>query len=217
MIPLVSYALVGLDNTKIFLGITDNSKDDVIRLMINMATDYIETQTGRRFISGVNTYEKHDGNGTDQIQLNNFPLITPPNVILEVNNSVDNTDNWEVINADDYFVDTATGVITRTSSFLDFETAGDADEVLSEVRFSHGKDKYRATYTSGFATVPYDLQYACMTLVGQFYNTKAGSGIKSESLGDHSITYQDITELTSGMKGGILEDVLSKYRNIPIA
>ena len=215
--PLVSYALVTLDNTKTFLGITDNSKNALLELLINMATDYIETQTGRRFTSSVNTYEKHDGTGTNQLKLNNFPIITPPAVILEVNSAVDNTSDWATISADDYFIDTATGIITRTSSFLDFETTGDNDEILSEIRFSCGKDKYRATYTSGFATVPYDLQYACMTLVGQFYNTKAGSGIKSESLGDHSITYQDITELTSGMKGGILEDILTKYRDIPLA
>lgn len=214
---LVAYALVSLDDTKTFLGITDNSKDEVLKLMINMATDYIETQTGRRFTSAVNTYEKHDGTGTNQIKLNNFPIITPPAVILQVNNATDNTSDWATISSDDYFVDTATGIITRTSSFLDFETVGDNDEVLSEVRFSHGKDKYRATYTSGYATVPYDLQYACMSIVGQLNNTKAGSGIKSESLGDHSITYQDITELTGGFKGGILEDILSKYRDIPLA
>ena len=37
---LTAYALVSLDNTKTFLGINDNSKDDLLKMLINMATDY---------------------------------------------------------------------------------------------------------------------------------------------------------------------------------
>lgn len=213
--PLVSYALVTLDDTKTFLGITDNSKDAILTMMINMATDYIESQTGRRFVSSVNTYEKIDGTGTHQLRLKNFPIVTPPAVQLWENNTSDNTDSWSALDSNTFWVDAETGIITRTSAFLDFNE-GEDEETLSEVVFNRGKQKYRATYTSGYATVPYDLQFACMTMVGQLYNTKGGSGIKSESLGDHSITYQDITEVTSG-RGGILEDVLSKYRDIPLA
>jgi len=212
---LLAYALVTLDNTKTFLGISDHTKDDKIKLLINMATDYIESQTGRRYVSTVHTSEEYDGTGTQQIQLKAFPVITFTS--LEVNNASDNSESWSTISSSDYWVDTDTGIITRTSSFLDFDDSEDGEETLSETIFQRGKNKYRATYTSGYSSIPYDLQFACMTLVGQFLNTGAGSGIKSESLGDHSITYQDVTELTSGMKGGIVEDILQKYRDIPLA
>lgn len=212
---LVSYALVTLDNTKTFLGITDHTKDEKIKLLINMATDYIESQTGRRFVSVVHTQEEYDGTGNNQLQLKAFPIISFTK--LEVNNASDNSDSWSEISSSDYWADTNTGIITRTSSFLDFDESVDGEETLSETIFDKGKNKYRATYTSGYSTIPYDLQYACMTLVGQLLNTGGGSGIKSESLGDHSITYQDITELTGGVKGGILEDIIQKYRDIPLA
>jgi hypothetical protein len=212
---LLSYALVSLDNAKVFLGINDNSKDELLKMLINISTDYIESQTGRRFVSAVHTQEKYDGTGNQQLKLNAFPIITF--TLLEVNNASDNSSSWNTISSSDYWVDSDTGIITRTSTFLDFDESVDGEETLSETIFDRGKNKYRATYISGYFTIPYDLQFACMTLVGQLLNTKAGSGIKSESLGDHSITYQDITELTGGVKGGILEDILSKYRDIPLA
>lgn len=210
---LVSYALVTLDDTKLFLGISDHTKDEKLKLLINMATDYIESQTGRRFKRTTYTDAKFDGTGTRELFLN-YPILSFTS--LSVNTGSDNSENWNTVGANDYWVDNVTGAITRTSDFSEFDDT--MDEGLSDVRFAHGKNKYRATYEAGYDVIPYDLQYACMTLVGQLMNSASGSGIKSESLGDHSITYQDITEVSSkGMGGGILEDVLSKYRVIPIA
>jgi hypothetical protein len=203
---LVSYAFVTLANTKVFLGITNSDKDTLLEMLINIATDYIESQTGRRFVSTVNTYEKHDGNGKNTIQLKAYPIIIPPNVILEYNKANDNTDDLEVISADDYWVDTETGIITKITDFDSY-----ADEIDF---FISGKDRYRATYTSGYSTVPYDLQYACMSLVGQLLTMKSATGIKSESLGDHSITFQDVTDIGSQ---SMFSDILNKYREIPLA
>lgn len=211
---LVSYALVTLDDTKTFLGITGNTKDEVLKMCINIATDYIESQTGRRFVSTVHTDETLNGTGTHQLALKDYPIITFSQ--LQVNGNLDNSANWSTVGSDEYWVDEATGVITKISSFSDLDEQSDDGEAFSDTGFQRGKDRYRVTYTSGYSTVPYDLQFACMTLVGQLMVTKGGSGIKSESLGDHSITYQDITEVTSG-RGGILEDVLSKYREVPLA
>lgn len=209
---LLAYALVSLDNTKTFLGITDHSKDEKLKMLINMATDYIESQTGKRFVSATHTEEEYDGTGTMQLVLKTFPIITFS--LLEVNNSANNSDNWETIASENYWVDMEKGIITRTSNFVDFDESD--EDGLSDTAFTKGKNRYRATYTSGYSTIPYDLQFACMTLVSQLLNTSSGGGIKSESLGDHSVTYQDMTEI-SGKNGGILKDVLSKYRDIPLA
>lgn len=211
---LVSYALVTLDNTKTFLGITNNEKDELLKMLINMATDYIESQTGRRFTSAVNTNEKIDGTGTSQIKLKRFPIITPPEVLLYVNDTADNTDSWTAIDSNDFWVDTETGIITRTSSFLEFDESVENDEALSETVFTRGKEKYKATYTSGYSTVPYDIQFACMSMVGNLLATGKATGIKSESLGDHSITYQDVSDIGSQ---SMFSDVINKYRDIPLA
>ena len=212
---LVTYALVSLDNTKTFLNVSNNTQDEKIKMLINMATDYIESQTGRRFTSTVHTNETFDGTGTRQLNLKSFPLVSFTK--LEINNTANNSDSWTTIDSDNYWVDLETGIVTKTSSFTDFSDTGD-EEVLSDTPFQRGKSKYRSTYTSGYSIVPYDLQFATMTIVGQLMASSAGGGgsIKSESLGDHSVTYQDITEINGGGNGGILEDVLSKYRDIPL-
>jgi len=212
---LVSYALVNLDNTKTFLGISDNSKDELLKLLINVSTDYIESQTGRRFAEKVNTNELYDGTGTEQLNLKSFPVLTFTK--LEYNSSNNNTSNWQEINATDYWVDNDTGIITKLGRFTDFDDGLHTKEELSETIFYKGKSKYRATYTSGYNVVPYDIQFACMQIVGLMMNSRTGSGIKSESLGDHSITYQDVSEITGSNNGGIIEDIITKYRDIPLA
>lgn len=212
---LVAYALVTLDDTKTFLGITNNTQDEKLKMLINMATDYIESQTGRRFVSTVHTNEEFDGSGTFNLTLNH-PIVSFTQ--LQVNSNFDNSDNWQTVDSSEYWIDNETGIITKISSFSDFDEENENGEALSDLGFQRGKNKYRATYTSGYSTVPYDLQFACMTIVGNLLNSGAtGGAIKSESLGDHSVTYQDINQSTGGMSGGILEDVLSKYRDIPLA
>lgn len=187
---LVSYALVSVDNTKTFLGITNHDYDDLIRQLINQATDFIESYCGgRRFASTVHTQQEFDGNGMYEINLRHFPVITF--TTLDVNNATDNSDDWETVTATEYWVNTDTGIITKTSLF------------------ALGKFNYRATYTAGYASIPYDLQYACMTLVSEIWTKRKAMGIKSESIGDHSITFQDVTE-----NNQTLRNVLARYKEI---
>ncbi len=210
--PLVAYSLVTLANTKTFLGILNNEKDAVLEMLINMATDYIESQTGRRFVSTVHTQEEYDGTGTYELSLKAFPIITFTK--LEFNNASDNSDDWEDVDAEDYWVDTDTGIVTMITNFDEMSESLNNDDELSKNVFFRGKNRYRVTYTSGYSTVPYDLQYACMSLVGQLLTMKSATGIKSESLGDHSVTFQDVTDLGSQ---SMFSDIINKYRDIPLA
>src|SRR3990167_3307579 len=127
---LVSYALVTLDNTKTFLGIADHTKDALLEMLINMATDYVESQTGRRFVSTVHTQEEFDGTGTHQLNLKAFPIITFS--LLEVNSAADNSDDWSTVNASEYCVDLETGIISKTSTFTDNDEANDDEDSLSD-------------------------------------------------------------------------------------
>lgn len=212
--PLVSYALVTLADTKTFLGISDSSKDAVLEMLINIATDYIQTQTGVFFKSATYSLEEYDGTGTDQIQLRHFPVTAFTK--LEVNNATDNTEAWSEISTTDYWVDTDTGIITKTTQFRDFDEGNEDDESLSQTLFFKGKNRYRATYTAGFTNIPYDIQFACMSIAGQMLSSQSGQAIKSESLGDHSITYQDVLSV-KGNGSSVVSDILSKYRDIPLA
>jgi uncharacterized phiE125 gp8 family phage protein len=188
---MVSYALVTLGNAKTFLGINNGDKDELIGMLIDQATDYLETKCGRRFASTVYTNEEYDGRESYELNLKNYPIISFTS--LSKNLAYDNSDDWETVDADDYWVENETGIITKTTLFR------------------RGTKNYRATFTAGYATIPYDLQYACLTIVSETLNRRAAMGLKSESLGDHSITFESLYQ-----SNPILKDVVSNYREIPL-
>jgi hypothetical protein len=182
--------LVTLANTKTFLGISDNTKDAVLNILINAISDYIENYCGRTFASTVYTDEEYDGNAAYEMRLKNFPIIIPPDVIMHRNNSWDSSDDWETVDSDDYWVDEDTGIITKNTVF------------------HKGKQNYRFTYTAGYATIPNDIQYACMVMVSEALSRKDNTGLKAESLGDHSVTYMDVIE-----QNQVVKDILNGYRD----
>ena len=188
---LLTYAVVSLENVKSFLGITNDSQNELLKLLINQSTEFIESATNRRIKETVHTYEKFDGNGEKEIQLKEYPIIIPPNVILQKNNAIDNSDDWETIDATDYFIDTDTGILRMNS------------------KFCRGKNNYRATYTAGYSTVPYDLQYVSMSVISETLNRRKSMGISSERLGDHQISFVSAVESDPKLK-----NILDKYRKI---
>jgi len=188
---LETHALVTLDNTKDFLSITDSGKDNLLKMLINQATDFIETYCQRRFASTVYTQEEYNGTKSKILQLNQYLVIAF--TLLEWNNAVDNTDNWSEIDADEYWVKDEEGHITKTSLF-----AG-------------GENNYRATYTAGYTDIPHDLQYACLSLVSEILNRRKAKGISSESLGDHSVQFAGAT-----VKDNTISTILANYRSVYI-
>lgn len=204
---LVSYALTTLNDVKTFLGISSTAHDEVLKFLINQATDYIETFTGRRYTSTTYTQEEYDGTGTSELRLKHFPVVTF--TLLEVNRATDNSDDWATIDAEDYWVNSENGIVTLQSGFLDYDEVNETG--LSPNIFQKSKNKYRATYTAGYTTVPYDLQYACCMIVSETFNVRKAAGIQSESLGDHSVTFGNLLE-----KSTTLKNILSGYKDYEI-
>jgi hypothetical protein len=196
--------LASLANIKLFLGITDNSKDSLLTLLGTAVSKQIETYTGRTFESTVYTNEEYDGNGTRELKLKHFPVVTFTK--LERNNAEDNTDDWTELDSSDYWVDTNSGVVSRVSGFLDYEPTAEND-LSNESLFTWGKNRYRATYTAGYATVPEDVQLVTMLSVSNLFKTGKNPNLKSESLGDHSITFKDSLGLDDYSKS-----ILDSYR-----
>jgi hypothetical protein len=190
-VDLVSYALVSLGNTKTFLGINNSDKDELLSMLINMATDYLETKCGRRFKETSYTSEEYDGTGNKELVLKQYPIISFTS--LQRNRSADNSDDWETIDTEDYWYDTNTAVVTKTSVF------------------NKGTKNYRATYSAGYSSIPYDLQYACMVLVSEAVNRRSAAGVKSETLGDHTVTFESIFQTNP-----VLKDIVNNYSNISL-
>jgi hypothetical protein len=187
---LLDYALVQLNDAKSFLDYTGSDSD--MELLINAVTEFIEGRTQRRFKSTDYAQERYDGTGNEELCLNQFPVITM--TLLEKSTTADNSNSWESIDSDDYWVDESAGIIAKTT------------------RFVKGKENYRVTYTAGFTTIPYDIQFLAMSLIDHFLKLKKGSGIRSESLGDHSVTFEGLMAINP-----TLIEISNRYREIPLA
>lgn len=202
MADLLSYALCSLADVKESLGIDsgDQSKDNLIRRKINQATVSIENYTGRRFASTTYTQEEYDATNTPQLVLKQRPIITF--TTLDIRDTDLNQNDWEAVDSALYFVDTNAGVID-----LLFNAIG---------RWN----RYRATYTAGYTTIPADLAEACATLAG-FYveNATSGQAVKSKSEGSRSIDYYNISSgrSTSSLFDQLgIDEILNSYSNYPI-
>ena len=183
---LAAYALTTLDRTKIFLGITNVSYNNILTTLINNASDFIERFCDRRFKKTAYSNQVYDGNGTNRLLLKQYPVVSGEIFTLQERDAVDNTDLWDTIDTEDYFVKNNEGII---------------EYVCGE--FLNLPQHYRISYMAGYdydnaATFledcgAGDLEYACWKIVGKFFaNRKGSSEIQSERIGDYSVTYSKI-------------------------
>lgn len=182
---LVSYALVQLNQAKSFLNFKGSDSD--MEFLINSVTDYIEKRCNRRFKETTYSNEVYDGKCSNELVLRNCPITKMTS--LEANYSLQNSSNWEEIDKEQYWFDELTGIITKTTNFV------------------RGKQNYRVSYDAGYSTIPYDVQFLAMSLIKEFITVKDSGGIKQESLGDHSLTFESIMQTNPALKG-----IMESYR-----
>jgi len=205
MPALVAYALTDLTTAKEYLGITGASKDDLIRRLINASTDYIENYCKRRFISTTHTNEMYDGNETNEIQTINYPIISITSLAYRDSLDYSGTGDWTTVNASDYYYEANTGRVYIVGSKLSFDTG------IAGSGFQAGFRNWRLTYVAGYATIPYDLEEACLQLIGYFYKSAKAKGVKSEQLGEYKIEWFQ-AGATSFIKETGIDDILDAYR-----
>jgi hypothetical protein len=150
--------------------------DAYLTKLIVRVTAMIETYIGRK-LTQQDWDEVYDGNPTGAIALRQYPVTGVTSVSRVLDPTIlgfddDNLDldtivkyNWDV--SDD---DTKTGIL-RIWGMVD------------------GKDKYRVKYQAGYAQTPYDLEQVCIELCGFYHSSAKSAGIKSETLGEYSVTY----------------------------
>lgn len=80
-----------------------------------------------------------------------------------------------------------------------------------EFQYLHERNLSLVTmYTAGYATVPDDMEQACLEISRYIFQTrKTNTNVKSESLGDYSYTLADAAQLSS-----IMADLLGNMREI---
>lgn len=203
MATLHSYALTTVADVKESLGITNDTKNNLIIRKINQATDMIENFCGldndHHFKETTYTNEVYDASLTDQLVFKARPVTAVSSV--QSRDTTTNEDDWTTIDATDYFFDEFRGVLSGLSSF-----AG-------------GYSRYRVSYTAGFSTIPSDLAEACVMLASALVTASdqsgAGSGVKRKQEGQREVEYFQPNESNSGslIEQLGIDNMLARYIN----
>ena len=117
--------------------------------------------------------------------LKQYPVVVGQTFKIEARSSCDNVNTWDEIDSELYFVKENQGIVELVSG-----------------EFRKLPKHYRITYTAGYdfnLTTTFlescgagDLEYACWNLISNFYSKKkGGDNIKSENIGNYSVTFAD--------------------------
>jgi len=218
MADLVSYALTTVDDVKENLGVTVNTYNNLIIRKINQATEIIENYTGRRFKLTAYTNDEYDATNTDQLILRQRPVVVDDDHTFSMGSRDTslNDDDWSTTDANLQFVDSKAGVVD-----LNFGAIGHWN-------------RYRVSYSAGYATIPFDLSEAAAELASYLVkNTSSYSisvtgedtNVKKKTEGQRSIEYFENKSSTSTGGGNGYDAVfaelgiagtINSYSNYPI-
>ncbi len=184
---LKSYALTTVQRVADYLGLgtiaSGSSEETIIERLINASTEHIENYIGYRIKQTAYTNEEYDSQGAI-ISLNNYPVNSSETFTLQRRMSALNNDSWETVDGQLYHVDADIGIINAIRG-NDFATTLKGFRVTYTAGYDYDNS---ATFLSD--TEAGDIELACWMEVSTLYNRRrGGAGIKSEKLGDHSITY----------------------------
>ena len=198
-----TYSLTTVARFKSFIKKTTNEDDTLIEILINVVTDFVERFCDRRFLRTTYTNEVYDGLGTDKLLLKQYPVISASAFSLDQRDTPLNENQWSAIDTNLYHIDWNAGIVE-----------------LIGYRFDEVPRKYRVTYTAGYlfdnstpgATLESvgigDLEYVVWVLLNNAYkNATKPMNVKSESIGNYSVSYGDYQLLSPEIK-----EILNKYK-----
>jgi hypothetical protein len=166
-------ALTTIDAALEYLGVktTDENRIGKIKQCINGASWYCNSYTKRKLLTRANT-DYYNGGGINTIMLNNYPCTTLTSVY----------DDLARAYGADTLVDAASLVVMPTDLLYMI--------VYDNGTFMSGMKNVKITYTAGYTTVPYDLEQACLGIVGVYFHhtDEKMLTVQSRSLGDGSVT-----------------------------
>lgn len=139
-------ALATLANVKEFLHITGDGDNTLLTNILARVESFIKDYINFQFeIPASSFIEYHDGNGSNTVLLNNYPITELTSVYDDLDR-VYGADT--LLDAGDYVVYNEEGKIVLDGSF-----------------FNKGLRNIKVTYKAGYATIPSDLIEAVIKLV----------------------------------------------------
>ena len=178
---LVANALTTLGEAKKFvkIPISETSQDDLMRTIINLASDRIQTFCNRKFIEETHT-EFRDGNRTRRILLNQWPVQSITSLHIDGRREFG-----------------ASSLVDATNYAIDEDESSDGVGVILFDRFfARGHRNIKIVYVAGYESpstselaLPSDIQGACLYLVQYYFLHQQQEDIHqaSKSKGDETV------------------------------
>ena len=194
-------ALTTAATIKTLLGMSDNSFDDVLAVLIPQADAIIKRYLQREIEQATYT-EYYSGSGSQSLLLNQLPVQSIVSVHEDRDGYFGEGDDafssaTTLLAGTDYVLrkDAATTVETSQSGILyrigqTWPRPGDRSrgQLASSPGLSLGNIK--VVYIAGWASIPADIQYAANRLVTSMLESRKRAGhLQSESIEDYSYTY----------------------------
>ncbi len=189
---LLSYALLTLEELKLYLGIDsgDTSEDEYLKLLINNSTEILNSAVG--YIIAEQNYDGIDnplyiqrGEESKELVLPFRNITDTVDFQIEVS-ELENDGDWTVIESDTYWVRKKEAIIEYNDKFTTWYN-------------------YRFTFSAGYNPIPYDIKSICMSMIAQVYNTQGTEGIKSEKIDTYSISYMENKTIQ------LIQPIINKY------
>lgn len=179
--------LVTVNEAKEVLGI--EGQDDLLESLIKRASASIESYCRREF-DAQDITEEFKGTGSKEYVPAQYPINSISK--LSVRTGLIGQDSWREISSNLY--------------------NHNGNVVMYSGTFSDKPRMYKLEYNAGYSTIPDDIKQATIDLVGFFYITRQGRGIKSEKIGDYSVTFADFTDAIEAIGVRTLLDTYINYR-----
>jgi hypothetical protein len=199
--------LVSLADYKTVAQISGTAQDARLTILLGMASAEIRRACGRDLTNGFESAtrtETYPGTDESTVQLNEWPVTSITSVTVLTAGG-----GTEVLDSDSYRVDAATGLLSRIDvergrfSSYQWKTSTPEGSFKPSPRFEEGFFNVSVVYVGGYATIPLDIQGAVCQITSILSgNVGANMSLKSESLGQYSVTRQDakiIDEIKAGL------------------
>lgn len=176
-------AWTSVASCKTQLGITDTSQDTFLEQLVNRSYKILEIYCGRKMKAADYTeyLDGPDDESRDTLLLDQFPI----NSVASLYDDLDRAFGSEtLVAATDYVIYKERGIVKL---------------FRNESAFQKGIQNIKITYNAGYATIPGDLEDACIQMVEFMFNRARTSGFDAASLGGKSETY-DKDEIPAAVK-----------------
>jgi len=182
--------LTTLANVKAWIKEPGTGLDALISDLISRVSKQIKVYCERDILSTTYT-EYYNGRGTNSLMLNQYPVTA----ITSINDDLDrNFTSETLIDSDDIIFNSGTDKAKAGIVYLD------------GLNFSCGRNNIKVVYVAGYATIPADLEQACIRMViAEMRDGAEGQMIRLSGTGEEFLPINLRREA---------EKVLNRYRKV---